>query len=213
MLLWNIPQLDFILYPFRLFVTFVHETGHGLAALISGGAWLRFEVFANGAGLAVTGGGNRALILPAGYLGAALFGALLFYIANTVPHSRVISFILGLGVIGISVLYTDFLQTAFFVGLLMGIILIVLGWKVHSDINLIILNVLAMLTGLNAALDLIFLVNNMDAGVGQVRNDAAAFSTEIAPIVPPTIWAILWAALALVMLGASVYFSLIRRRI
>ena len=31
LVLWNIPALDFILYPFRLFVTFVHEAGHGLA--------------------------------------------------------------------------------------------------------------------------------------------------------------------------------------
>ena len=29
LVLWNIPALDFILYPFRLFVTFVHEAGHG----------------------------------------------------------------------------------------------------------------------------------------------------------------------------------------
>lgn len=35
--LWNIPQLDFILYPFRLFVTFIHEAGHSIAAVLTGG--------------------------------------------------------------------------------------------------------------------------------------------------------------------------------
>src|SRR5262245_37893490 len=99
MILWNIPQLGFILYPFRLFVTFIHESGHGLMALLSGGRWEGFVVDPEGNGLATTVGGSRALILPAGYLGAALFGAVLFYLTNTTTNSPRISVILGIAVI------------------------------------------------------------------------------------------------------------------
>lgn len=32
-ILWNIPMLGIILYPLKLFTTYVHEAGHTLAAL------------------------------------------------------------------------------------------------------------------------------------------------------------------------------------
>src|SRR6185436_16758514 len=93
-ILWNVPQLDFILYPFRLFVTYVHESGHGTAALLTGGRFAGFEIFSNGSGQAITAGGSRLLILPAGYLGAALFGAVLFYLVNRWNYNRTVSVIL-----------------------------------------------------------------------------------------------------------------------
>ena len=212
LLLWNIPQLDFLLYPIRLFVTFVHESGHGLAAILTGGHFERFEVMSNGAGVALTAGGSRLLILPFGYLGAALFGSILFYLANTVPHSRVISFALGTAIIAITVLFTDLLTTAFIVGIAMGAILIFLGLRAAPDVNLVLLNVLAILTALNGVLDLVYLVSNTGATVGAVRNDAAQFSAEIAPLIPAPVWAALWALIALLMLGASIWFSVIRPR-
>lgn len=208
-ILWNVPFFDFMLYPFRLFVTFVHESGHGLAALITGGRFIEFTVSGDGSGLAQTAGGSRALILPAGYLGAALFGAALFYFANTIPHSRVLSVGLGVLVILITVLYTGLLSTAFIVGLLMGAALIFIGRRAHEDINTLVLNILAVLTGLNAVFDLLMLMNNSNVGMGNVRNDAAAFSAEIAPLIPAAVWAFLWCALAILMLGAAIYYSLI----
>jgi len=212
LLLWNIPQLDFLLYPVRLFVTFVHESGHGLAAIITGGHFERLDIFTNGSGVALTAGGSRLLILPGGYIGAALFGAVLFYAANTIPHSRFISALLGAVIIVVTVLFTGLLTTAFFVGLAMGGILIVLGTRANDDINLILLNVLAMLTGLNAVLDLIFLVGNTNASIGSVRNDAAQFSAEFAPLIPAAFWAALWALIAVSLLAMAVWFSVIRPR-
>ncbi len=213
--LWNIPQLDFILYPFRLFVTYVHEAGHGLAALITGGRFLGFEVYGNGAGQAITSGGWRALILPAGYLGAALFGAVLFYIVNTVPYPRTISRILGVLLIGFAVLFSRFISAQFvvsiapFVGVISGLALFLLGARANRDANILVLNVLAMLTALNAVMDLVQLVQYSDIGIGQVRNDAAAFSAEITPLIPAAIWALLWALAAVLMLGVSVWYSVI----
>ena len=104
-ILWNIPQLDFILYPFRLFVTYVHESGHGTAAILTGGRFAGLEIFADGSGQATTLGGSRLLILPAGYLGAALFGAILFYLNNRFERSRVLAIVIGIGLIVYSVLF------------------------------------------------------------------------------------------------------------
>jgi len=211
-ILWNIPALSVVLYPFRLFVTFVHETGHGLAALVSGGQFEQFRIDENGSGVALTAGGSRFLILPAGYLGAALFGAVLFYLTNRVPYPRTIAAGLAVVLALITVLYTDFLSLAFIVGLVMAAALGLLWRFADRSLTMLALNILAIITGLNAVLDLISLTRNTNIIVGALRNDAAAFSLEVAPLVPPVVWAFLWAGIAIALLAAAVYFSLIRRK-
>jgi hypothetical protein len=208
LVLWNVPQLDFLLYPFRLFVTFAHESGHGLAALLTGGRFLGFEIFANGAGQAATAGGWRAIILPAGYLGAALFGGLLFWLTNRFHRPRLIAALLGGAVLALTVLYARGAGTALLVGLAFGAALLLLAWKAAPDLTRIILNVLAILCGLNAVLDLWYIVGNSGAGLGLVRNDAAAFAAEFTPLLPAWLWAIIWAAEAVFILGVAVWYSL-----
>lgn len=99
-------SFDPLLYPFRLLVTFVHETGHGLSAILTGGRFINFIVTPEGAGLAQTAGGNRLIILPMGYLGAALFGALLLYITNTTRHPGRVAGIVGIYFLSCAVLFT-----------------------------------------------------------------------------------------------------------
>ncbi|HLU08958.1 MAG TPA: M50 family metallopeptidase, partial [Oceanobacillus sp.] len=89
----------------------------------------------------------------------------------------------------------------------------VLAWKAGRNLNMLVLNFLAVITGLNAVMDLVGVVNYSNARVGDVVNDAAAFSREVAPILPPVVWAVIWALLAVLILGASVYYSLIKRHI
>ncbi len=175
-ILWNTPQLSGILYPFRLFVTYIHEAGHGSMALLTGGRLLGFQVYADGSGVAMTAGGIRALILPAGYLGAALFGALLFLIANRVPHSRYISAGLGVLLIIFTVLFGLGSFAAILVGGLFGAALLVLARYANQTVNLLVLDVLAILTGLNAVLDLWYLTQYSDVRLGDLHNDAAAFA-------------------------------------
>ncbi len=208
-ILWNIPQLDFLLYPFRLFVTYVHESGHGTAALLTGGRFTGFEIFANGSGQAITAGGSRLLILPAGYLGAALFGAILFYLNNRFHQSKIIAVILGIGLVIYSILFGHIALLSLIIGSLFGIALIALGWKANDYVNSFILNILAILTGLNAVLDVYQLIGNSGASLGDVRNDAAAFSTEVF-FLPAAFWALLWSLIAIIMLGIAVWYGVIR---
>ena len=208
-------NLTVITYPVRLFVTFVHEAGHALAALLSGGQVLGFNVSPDGSGLAVTSGGSKSLILPAGYLGAALFGALLFLVSSRAPRaSRMIAVALGVGFIVLSLLYArpDAAGniTALVVGVGYGVAMALLGWFAPQAINVFLLNTLAILTGLNAVFDLVHLVFNSGIGNENVVNDAAAFSRDIAPLLPPSIVALLWAAIAVGMMGGAMYFGLIK---
>lgn len=217
-LLWNVDALSPLAYPFRLFVTYVHEAGHSLAALLTGGEVLGFRVNSDGSGIATTAGGSRALILPMGYLGAAAFGAILFYLVNATRRARSISVAVGIGLVIFTVLYArpaadSGVPVALLVGLAVGGGLIWLGFKAGIDINLLALNVLAIMTGLNAVMDIVQLIQYADVVMptrgGMVRNDAAAFSDEVLGL-PPEFWAFLWAALAVGMMGAAVYYSILR---
>lgn len=111
-----------LLYPFRLLVTFVHETGHGLAAVVSGGSFEEFKVFPNGAGVASTRGGNALLILPMGYLGAALFGAVLLVAANRMENVKLVAVAVGLFFIACAILFTQSgVRAALVPGMMIGI--------------------------------------------------------------------------------------------
>ncbi len=210
-ILWNVPAFDFLMYPLRLFVTFIHESGHGLAALLTGGQFDRFVVYPNGAGVATTSGGIRWIILPAGYVGAALFGAVLFYLVNTLPFPKTLALILAILLAAITLLFTQLLSTAFLVGMGFAVVLVLVWRFADRGIAMLILNVMAMISGLNAVLDLFFLVGNTSVSIGNISNDAAAFSREFAPLLPPVVWALVWCGIAVVLLIASIYFSIIRR--
>jgi hypothetical protein len=109
--LWQFNPFSPVVYPLRLFVTFIHELGHGLAAEATGGDFLQFRVESSGAGLAYTRGGYRPAIIAAGYTGTALFGAVLLYAANRGANPRWLAFGLGLG---FSLLTLSFLGNAWF---------------------------------------------------------------------------------------------------
>ena len=38
LILWFLPYAEYLVYPIRLFVTFIHEASHALVALVTGGA-------------------------------------------------------------------------------------------------------------------------------------------------------------------------------
>ncbi len=94
--LWRSNDFSLLVFPLRLFVTFIHELGHGTAALLTGGRFDHFELKSTGAGLAYSRGGVRSIIIPAGYMGTAIFGAMLLYVTNRFKRPEWIA--IGLGV-------------------------------------------------------------------------------------------------------------------
>lgn len=204
-----------LLWPVRLFVTFIHEAGHALAALLTGGQVLGFTVSPNGSGVAVYDGGYQALILPAGYLGAALFGSALFYLASRNPKwTRGLSVLLGLSIIILTVLYAAPDQagnmTANIIGIGFGVGMVALGWLAPGVVNVFLLNTLAILTGLDVVMRLSIFVRFPDAGNGAIMHDATAFASEYTPLLPASIIALIWSGIAVFMLGAAVYFGLLK---
>ena len=217
LLIWQVPALNGLLYPFRYFVTTIHEMSHGLAAEISGGEFREYQVYASGAGVATTAHRAPWLVIPAGYVGTALFGAALLYLTNRTAQTQAIAVILGVGLGAITVAFARS-GTAIVVGLLSTAVLIALGWKAPRLLVTFVLNVLAMLTGLNAVLDLWGLLNSLDAQavtrLGNIPNDAYHMAQAVG-ILPAAGWAIVWMLQALALLGLSAYLTFwrpLRRR-
>src|SRR5467141_5384786 len=114
---WFIPFAEVLGYPFRIFVTFIHEGGHAIAALLTGNSVQSLSVAMNASGETYTTQGgtfSQMLVSSAGYLGAMTFGALLLVLIRRAVAARVV--LLGSAVL-ILVLTTVF---GFFKPLLAG---------------------------------------------------------------------------------------------
>src|SRR5258708_17331073 len=84
-----IPGASLLLYPIRLFVTFVHESSHPLVAGLTGGQVLEIRIEPYASGDTLTAGGLGPLIVMAGYLGATASGAWLLAVGRTKGPERV----------------------------------------------------------------------------------------------------------------------------
>src|SRR5258705_10354692 len=79
-ILWFIPFAEVLTYPFRIFVTFIHEGGHAIAALLTGNSVGSLSVAMNASGETYTTKGgllSQTFIASAGYIGSMAYGALL----------------------------------------------------------------------------------------------------------------------------------------
>ncbi len=82
-----IPFGNYIIWPFVILTTFIHEMGHGLTALMLGGSFVKLEIFSNASGLAwnsgVSDGLPRALVAAGGLVGPSIAGGLFILAGRT----------------------------------------------------------------------------------------------------------------------------------
>lgn len=78
--------IGMITMPIRHLGIYVHEMGHGLFTLLSGGRFHWFQMELMQGGVAITSGGIRQVTLLGGLLGPAFFGALLLQASTRVKN-------------------------------------------------------------------------------------------------------------------------------
>ena len=83
------------IYPFQLFNTFIHEAGHAIATVATGGVVHEFVVNPDTSGHVMRRGGFTPLVASAGYLGSVIAGAALLYAGRKRKWAR--PTLLGLG--------------------------------------------------------------------------------------------------------------------
>jgi Peptidase M50B-like len=106
--LWFIPYAEFLTYPFRIFVTFIHEGGHAIAALLTGNSVMSLSVATNASGETYTTNGgliSQIFVASAGYLGAMAFGALLLVLIRKAVAARLVLLGCGIFVFTLTMIY------------------------------------------------------------------------------------------------------------
>jgi hypothetical protein len=200
LLLWQVPWLGWLAYPFRLFGTFVHELSHGLAAIATGGEFHRFSVSPDLSGLAWSAGGFRRLVSSAGYLGSATFGGVLIAL-----HARWLSaraLLLGMAVV-FGVLCALFVRNLFGIASagVLTVALLAAGLKLPESWRDGLLKVLALqliLDGYNSLFTVFALARD-----GHAQTDAHAMAQMT--WLPATAWAVLW-----MLASTAVLFAVLR---
>ncbi|UXI68449.1 M50 family metallopeptidase [Tahibacter amnicola] len=203
---WQIPYFGLVVYPFRLFGTFVHELSHGMAALVTGGHFERFTVSPDLSGLAWSAGGIRFIISSAGYVGSAVFGGILILLAARGVTARVLLTALGLL---LGVLCLLFVRNLFGIttGLALSAAMVLGGLRLRppwSDMLLLVLALQLVLDGFNSLFTLLRL-----SAHSTVQTDALSMAQATG--IPAVVWTVVWTALSVAMLVVTLRLAYRRR--
>ena len=211
LLLWFIPFAGILYYPFRLFVTFIHEGGHALAAVLTGGSVEYMWVATNTEGLTVSRGQggliSSVLVSSAGYIGAMAFGALLLVLIRRAVAARIVLLACGVYVFALTVIFGlikplysfDGLTGVPFTvvaGIVISVALVAIAKFASARAAAFFVSFLAVQCVLNALSDLkgLFMLSS-PFGSAMVHTDALSLANATG--IPAIFWAAFWIVLAL----------------
>jgi hypothetical protein len=197
------PWAPILLYPFKLFTTWVHETGHALMTLIVGGRVIAITIRPDTSGLTTSlippGRVARGFIASAGYLGAAAVGCLLMASTRVDRWAHTILLTLSACMFATIVLW---MRNPFsvFVVLAWSVALMTLARKAGAAAVQFFLSLLAIQVALDAVYDIrvLFLI-------GRNQSDAATMARLF--FLPPWVWATTWMLMSVAMLGATLWMT------
>ena len=113
--LWFIPYTEYLVYPVRLFTTFIHESSHALVGFLTGGSVQSLTIASDGSGVVYSvpsGFFGAMLTSSAGYLGTTAFGVLLLFLIRRVVSAKHILMACGV-FIGLITLFFGVLSPMF----------------------------------------------------------------------------------------------------
>ena len=226
--LWFIPYAEWLVYPIRLFVTFIHESSHAIVALVTGGSVQSLTISADGSGVVYSSGASllgQLFTSSAGYLGTTFFGILLLYFMRRNVSSHKVLFCLGsfVGIITLVFgvicpvfnflsLNVPFSSVAFtvVVGALLSAGLIALALYGSARVANWAIAFLAIQCLLNAISDLktVLFINSPLAG-SDIQNDAGNMAAATG--IPAFLWVVVWIAIAAFMIVVGLRFYAIRK--
>ena len=208
-ILWFIPFAEVLTYPFRIFVTFIHEGGHAIAALLTGNSVQSLSVATNASGETYTTQGgliSQVFISSAGYLGSMAFGALLLVLIRKAVAARIVLLGSAILVLGLTIIFGLFkplfafgalsgIPFTLFAGIVISVGLVLIARFASARVASFFVSFLAVQCILNALFDLKTVLFLSSPFVISRQTDAVnmAHATGI----PALVWAVLWIVLAL----------------
>ena len=216
--LWFIPFAEILSYPFRIFVTFIHEGGHAIAALVTGNSVQSLSVAMNGNGETYTTQGgmfSQMLVSSAGYIGAMTYGALLLVLIRRSVAARLVLVGSALVVFALTMIFgvikplvagtwgsLSGLPFTLLAGVLISVGLFAVARFASARVATFLVSFLAVQCVLNALLDLktVFFLSSPFATT--VPTDALNMANATG--VPAMIWSIIWISLSVLILAVAV---------
>lgn len=178
-----------LLAPFKIFVVFIHETGHALATVLTGGHVLSMVVTPWESGYVQHAGGSPLVIASSGYVGSAVFGGIMLWLSGRVRWASTIFAGLALlfGLVTILFVRNGF-GMVFGLGTAVGF-----GVLARKSIPgaIYLVDILAVMSSLYALYDL------TDFLLIGARTDAAILAQIT--YIPAFVWAILWSGISLLV--------------
>ena len=213
---WYLPVVGYIVYPIQLFATFVHESSHALAALITGNSVMSLTVSPDTSGMvwSQSSGFSSLFISSAGYVGTTLFGTLLLVWMRFGLRSRLALYLCS-GLIAVMTVVFGFLApfwnflanvtfgsivfTVFSGAILTAALFAIAKFATDKWVNFS-LAFLAVQCLLNSffSLKTLFVISATSDASSDAANMAAATG------VPALAWVILWIAISLVMMAIGI---------
>ena len=207
--LWFIPFAEILTYPFRIFVTFIHEGGHAIAALLTGNSVQSLSVATNASGETYTTHGgifSQFLISSGGYIGAMAFGALLLVLIRRAIAARIVLLASGLLVFALTLIFglikplyslnaLSGIPFTLLAGIAISVGLVLIARFASARVATFFVSFLAVQCVLNALFDLKTVLLLSSPFETAIPTDAVNMARATG--IPAILWAGIWIALAL----------------
>ncbi|KAJ6500459.1 peptidase M50B-like-domain-containing protein [Mycena sanguinolenta] len=201
-ILWHVPYLNEILYPFKLLTVGFHEMSHAIMGVLTCATIHSIELDPDEGGATSMSGGIPWLTLPAGYLGSGFIGAALIACGFDTNASKV----------AVLVLAVFFLVTLWWARrnlltwvLILGMAgLIILFWFVAESEAL---RYLVLFIGVMSCMYVLWDVVDDTIARKVNSSDASAFA-KICGCFPSQVWGVIWLIVAFVFFACGVLVGL-----
>jgi len=197
-ILWHVPYLNRIIYPFKLLTVGFHEMSHAIAGVLTCAHIHSIELDPDEGGVTKMSGGIPAITLPAGYLGSSFIGACLIACGFDTNASKIACLILA-----VFFLFTlwwarkNWLSWVLIVGMY-G--LIILFWFVADAVAL---RYFILFIGVMSCMYVLWDVIDDTIRRKVNTSDASAFA-DICGCCPSRVWGVIWLIIAFVFFAAGV---------
>mmetsp|Transcript_12708 Transcript_12708/g.31012 ORF Transcript_12708/g.31012 Transcript_12708/m.31012 type:complete len:263 (-) Transcript_12708:120-908(-) len=195
-----------LMYPFRLLTTFLHEMSHAMACWLTCGSVRAIRVYDTEGGVTSYVGGCRVLIVPAGYVGAAIWGCVFVMMSG----GRKTATGAACGLVAMLLASLCFAPNRTMVGLNVGYALVTslfvyLEWYVFTPI----LNYVVLFYGAFVGIHAIFDTYQDTIRRTVLQSDAYA-CYEICPCCLPRCVGIQWAACNVVLQLLGIWIAMVQ---
>jgi hypothetical protein len=200
------PWGQLVLYPFKLFTTWVHECGHALMTVLLGGSVHAITIEPDTSGLTQSlmpsGRVARGLVASSGYLGASVVGCVLMAATRVEKRARAILWTVGALMLGTLVFWIRN-PFGFVVVSAWGGALVALARTGSGSASRFVLSLLAIQVALDSVYDIrvLFL---LEGGHSDAETMARLF------LLPPWVWASAWMSMSVGLLAWTLWMTRVR---